>query len=124
MLLEELLAAELAGHGPGRREPIAMFVDNGETVDAIDRASPRIEKVSKLRNGRRPSSVHLKAGNDANDAGVQEVKAVLGMLGERTCKVRHLGFCILKPRFPRAPFAPAAHSENGETYQRDENRCQ
>jgi hypothetical protein len=124
MLLEELIAAELAGHGSGRCKPIAMFVDDGETVDAIDRGSARLEKVSKFRNGRRTGAVHLEAGNDANDAGVQEVKAVLGVLGERTRKVRHLGSGIAQPRFPRTPFAPAAHSENGCTYQRDENRSQ
>jgi hypothetical protein len=121
MLLEEFIAAEFAGHGSGRSQPIAIFVDDGETVDGIDRGSTGIEKVSKFRNGRRTGAVHLEAGDDANDAGVQKVKAVLGVLGERTRKVRHLGSCIL-PRFPCAPFAPAAHSENGETYQRDKNR--
>jgi hypothetical protein len=105
MLLEEFIAAKFAGHGSGQSQPIAIFVDDGETVDAIDRGSTGIGKVSKFRNGRRTGAVHLEAGDDAKDAGVQKVKAVLGVLGERTRKVRHLGSCIL-PRVSRALHSP------------------
>ena len=71
---------------------------------------------------RRLGAIRFEPADDAEDAGVQQVEAVFGVLGERTRQIGLVDFRHLQGGFARAAFARRTHAENRDADQRNEAR--
>ena len=120
VITEERVVVERRADRAGRGQPVAVVVDDGEAVDALYRLLARLQQGSELGDRGRLGAVHLQPADDADDAGIQEIEAVLGMLRQRARNVRHLCLGALEHRVARRPFPPAADAEDGHAGQRDE----
>ena len=122
VVTEERVVAERRGDRAGRGQPVALVVDDGEAVDALHRLLARLQEVAQLVDRGGIGAVHLQPADDADDAGIEQVEAVLGMLRQRAGDVRHLGFGALEHRIARGPFTPAADAEDRHAGEHDERR--
>ncbi len=122
MVTKEGVVAERRGNGAGRGQPVALLVDDGEAVDALDRLLAHLEQAAQLRDRDGVGAVHLQPADDADDTGIQEIEAVLGMLRQGAGDVRHLRLGAFEHRVARRPFAPAADAEDRHASEHDE-RC-
>jgi hypothetical protein len=119
---EELIVAERGADGAGGCQPVALVVDDGDAVNALDRLLADFEQLAQLPDCRRAGSVHLQPADDADDAGIEQIEAVLGVLRQRAGEVRHFVLGCPEQHIARAPFAPAADSEDRRARQHDERR--
>jgi hypothetical protein len=123
MMTEEGVVAQHRAELAGRGQRVAMVVDDGEAVDPLHRCLARLQQGAHLGDRGKAGSVHLQPVDGADDAGIEQIETVLGMLRQGTGDVRHLGLGALEHRIAGGPFTPAADTEDRRTGQHDERRC-
>ena len=99
-----------------------MLVKDDDIEQTLQTVLASVQNFLQLRDQFRTGPVRLEADRDANDAGVHQVEAALGMLRQRMGEVAHFHFRGRKRGCTRTPFPPAAEPQNGDADQRNECR--
>ncbi len=107
-------AAPMAGEGTAQQK--AVFVENRDRFDALQRLHPLGQQGVHPFDSPRRRAALFDPVHDVDQQGVRHLECVFHMLGQRFGEVQRLGLDVCEFLLPLAPVTPSFEPEDDEAY--------